>query len=100
MTAPFTTRVAIGFANTFSHSRNARFEMMRMVSIHLNAMPCGEPPLKLYPHPSAPLEFDVPSYRTNAGQNRLIDRESDRQIVAQPARMVDVEQHSDGQVSG
>ena len=30
-------------------------------------------------HHSAILEFDVPSYRTNAAQNRLIDRESDRQ---------------------
>ena len=28
-------------------------------------------------HHSVILEFDVPSYRTNAAQNRLIDRESD-----------------------
>ena len=29
-------------------------------------------------HHSVILEFDVPSYRTNAAQSRLIDRESDR----------------------
>ena len=30
-------------------------------------------------HHSVILEFDLPSYRTNAAQNRLVDRESDRQ---------------------
>ena len=30
-------------------------------------------------HHSAILEFDLPSYRTNAAQNRLTEEESDRQ---------------------
>ena len=30
-------------------------------------------------HHSVILEFDVPSYRTNAARNRQVDRESDRQ---------------------
>ena len=49
-------------------------------------------------HHSVILEFDVPSYRTSAAQNRQTD--SDRygvrpakMIVARPAKMVDVEQY-------
>ena len=38
-------------------------------------------------HHSVTLEFDLPSYRTNAAQNRLIDRESVR-----PAKMIVVHQ--------
>ena len=36
-------------------------------------------PIDRIVHHSMILEFDVPSYRTDAAQNRQIDKESDRQ---------------------